>query len=399
MLNSDKNKFFYDFIRDFFRTWAYMYQHLKTSFFALFLLGFLSGAFAQMPKGFSLESSVHYGKILKHTPKLTFPVDNYSWGFELNARFQTYGRKPWHSLKRYPLFGVSAMYFRLGDKDLLGSAFAIVPNLALIDIKRKHFDWRFQFGAGLGYLTQRFDLAKNPSYNAVGSKLNSAITFRLGGNYKVNSQWAIGADFTFTHFSNGGSQLPNFGVNVPAASIGLKYTPNPLTPSDYTRPDSIPRVKKRFGVSMHFDLAFRETIVPGGPRYPTYIGSLAATYMINAGNRFHLGIDYEFNKAVYVFGLHTFDFNTEEEARIGASRLMVFIGDEFHYGNWSTFLQLGYYLGDFSFLKLFPIYNKLSIRYYLPPVGRPKTRFFAGVYLKSHLINAEYISFGFGAIL
>jgi hypothetical protein len=76
---------------------------------------------------------------------------------------------------------------------------------------------------------------------------------------------------------------------------------------------------------------------------------------------------------------------------------MIFIADELYFGAFSILLQVGvYWKGKSAFLN-FPVYNRLGLRYHLPPIGKPKTRFFAGIYLKSHRFSAEHIALGIGA--
>jgi len=72
-----------------------MFMSFRSLLSSLFLLIPFLG-FAQWGKGISVEPTLHIGKIYKHTPKLLFPVENISTGFELNFTNKKFGKKSWH---------------------------------------------------------------------------------------------------------------------------------------------------------------------------------------------------------------------------------------------------------------------------------------------------------------
>ncbi len=368
----------------------------------IFFLGFLFFAttlVGQGLKGWSVESSLLYGKIIKHTPKINFPVDHVSLGGELAFKWNTYGRKAWEEHQRYPTLGLNFLYYNIGERSTLGQAVAFFPNISIYLFRKEKLDFNFQVGTGLAYLTQHFDRLENTTNNAIGSNFNNITSLKFIVGYQLSPKWHLKGGFNFTHFSNGAAQLPNFGINIPAAQIGVKYFPSPVAKADYQHYDISKKAVKKWGMSMHLKLAYREHISIGGPKYPIYIASLGAFYHTTKVNRFLAGFEYEFNRSVYNFGLHVTEFTTKAEARLGASRILAFAAHEFLFGRWSIQLQAGTYLGSFSYLTNFIIYNKLHARYYFPAIGKPKTKFYVGICLKSHVADAEYIALGFGAAL
>jgi len=360
------------------------------------LIPFLS--FAQWGKGISVEPTLHIGQIYKHTPKLLFPVENISTGFELNFTNKKFGKKSWHQQLNFPKGGVSLFYYHLGNNRLFGQAIGLAPNIIFPIFSKNRLDSNFQLGWGIAYVSKRFDPINNPENNALGSNINSINTFKWQLGYRVNARWKLNLGASFTHFSNGASQLPNFGINVPAITIGTVFTPNPIKAEDVIT-HQIEPLKKRWGLSMHLDLAYKELSPAGGPRYPFYVASLAGVYRLSAVQELSLGIDYEYNKAIYTFELHTSGFGSEKEARRAATRLGIFLADEFLLGNVGLYGQLGTYLPGYDFRTGWFLYTKLAMRYYLPAIGKPKTRFYLGIYLKSHRITAEYLAIGIGARL
>ena len=201
---------------------------------------------------------------------------------------------------------------------------------------------------------------------------------------------------SLNHFSNGSSRLPNFGLNIPALMIGANYAPQPLQKEDYIFHKKNRKTVQRFGLDIHSGAGLVQRFAIGGPRFPVYFVALSGNYYLNQVNRLVAGFEYEQNKAIYTFALHTGHSMTREDAWKKASRLTFFVGDEFLFGSWSMTLQMGFYLGDFSFLKSGVVYNKFSTRYYLPNKGFFKHKIFLSFSLKSHLTVAEYFGIGGG---
>ncbi len=246
---------------------------------------------AQFGKGINIEPTFHIGQILKHTPKLNFNVDDISYGFEINLTNTKYGVKKWHQQLNYPVAGVDIFYYHLGDKDILGDAIGIFPNIAFPIFQRKRLGLSFQLGAGIAYLTQHYDPIENTTNNAIGSNLNNITSFKWYLAYQANPKLKVSTGLSFTHFSNGSAQLPNFGINVLAYTLGIQYTPNPVQAEDYIHHEETQPFKRKWGMDIHLDMGFRENLVSGGPRYPVYIASLSATYLISPINRWSLGLE------------------------------------------------------------------------------------------------------------
>ena len=352
----------------------------------------------QMNDAFLLESSIHFGQIVKHRETINFPVDQASFGIELSTKWQTRGRKEWHQHQRYPKMGFSFRAFKLGDKDVLGNAFGILPNVSVNLFRKKDWELFLQLGTGMAWITNRFHPFDNPENNAISSNLNNLTSIKFYLEKKLNTQYNINAGVSFTHFSNGGAKLPNLGINIPTFSLGLTYLKERVAPKDYFAFEAPKKAPFKLSFEAHADLTLQEIRTFGGPRYPVYIAGLAGKYDLNKINRLLLGYEYEYNVSMYRFGWYIFQYNSEKEARQGASRHMIFAGNEFLFGDWSLILQSGLYLfNKRSLLLPKEFYFKLSTRYYLPPLGRPATRFFINLSIKSHLFVADYMSFGLGA--
>jgi hypothetical protein len=294
---------------------------------------------------------------------------------------------------------MSFLFFNFGNRTNFGSAWAIYPTWDISIFKTKKIEFYTQIGSGMAWLTRYFDPLSNPLNNAVGSALNNVTSLKINGEYKFSKHYTTSAGLSLTHFSNGASQLPNYGINVLGGNIRVIYTPQPIHQFKKWGLKAADSTQK-WGLSLHADLAFVESSIYGGPRYPIKIASFSITRKILNANKIHLGLTYEENSAVEDFGYYIGQYPTRNEAQRASSRLALFMADELFLGNTSIFLQSGYYLSRaWSWQLLGTWYNKVGLRYYLPPIGRPKTRFFAGVYMKAHRFTAEYIALGLGAEL
>lgn len=344
----------------------------------------------------SIEATTHFGKIIKHTPELLFESTGISSGLDINLTWKTYGRKTWHQFQKYPKIGTGLMIFSLGERDTMGNAYGIHYNFTIPLFRKKRFKMDFQFASGFAMLDRPFNRLTNPNNNAIGSRLNVIAHMKFMSQYRFSPQLSLRYGASFTHFSNGAAQLPNFGINIGSALIGISYTPQPLTEEDYIEHDLSKKGPRKLGLRLEYSLGYRESSAIGGPRYPIKVYSIAGVYNINRVNRVFFGADYEFNRAIYVFGTNVFAFNSEREAFWGSSRVTFFLADEFVFGNFGLSLQAGAYLGDFSYQVPRPIYFKLIGRYYVPVLKRPNVRTFAGIVLKSHFSIAEYFAMNVG---
>lgn len=344
----------------------------------------------------AIETTLHAGAIWRHTPKLTTRTGETLFGQELGLRFQTMGRRDWQAWQRYPMFGMSLVHFHLGA-DSHSDGFGLLPNLSVPIIRAGRFAAFFRIGTGLAWVTQPYDYFDNPGENAIGSHWNNITQFRLGGEWRLDGHWRLQAGGALNHISNGGSALPNFGVNLASGYFGLAWSPKPLRKEDFLPARADKRATKRFGGMIQTGFANLEYGVFDGPKYPVWAGAVAGYFHFNQVNRAHLGIDYEFNKAIYEFGLQSGDFENKEEAKMGATRLAIFIADEFLFGPIGVQLQMGRYVGSgLNQYVLRQNYSKLSIRLYAPKLFSTSLQPNIGITMKAHATTAEFISMNLG---
>lgn len=143
--------------------------------------------------------------------------------FELSLQKQTYGNKDWQAFLNYPTIGISAFYSNLGNIDIIGQAYAIYPFINFHFNKSKIHTLGFRFGAGIGYITKKFDAFENYRNTSIGSHVNAAISLTFEYGYRISDRYKISAFAGLTHFSNGCSQFPNSGINIINAGLSTTY--------------------------------------------------------------------------------------------------------------------------------------------------------------------------------
>lgn len=357
------------------------------------------GRFAATAQPLSLETTLYAGAVWRHTPKLTTQTGETLWGQEIGFRLQTTGRHDWQAWQRYPIWGAALLHFRLGDGSH-GDGWGLLPHLSVPVVRAGAFAAFFRLGTGLAWVSNPYDYFDNPRQNALGGHWNNVTQFRLGAEWRLGDHLCLNTGASLAHFSNGGTTLPNFGINIPAGYAGLAWSPKPIRRTDFLPANSDKRSQRRFGGLLQTGLAMLEYGVFDGPKYPVWAGAAAGYFHFNQVNRLHLGVDYEFNRAIYEFGLQSADFGNKADAKKGATRLAVYVADEFLFGNMGVQLQMGRYVGrEISQYVLSRQYSKLTVRAYLPALFTTSLRPHFGITMKAHQTTAEYISLNLGLVL
>ncbi|MBK8554737.1 MAG: acyloxyacyl hydrolase [Lewinellaceae bacterium] len=356
-----------------------------------------SGGASQNNARLTIDAALYNASIWKHTPKITIETGVRHWSGELGVSFQTLGRRDWQAWHRYPVLGLSLLQVDLGQKSH-GSATAFLPHLRVPLFRRPNWVLYFRMGTGVGYIRSPYDYFNNPGQNAIGSHWNNITQLRFSAEARLSGHLNAEAGAGLTHFFNGGMVLPNYGINLPGFFAGLRYSVQAIKPGDFRAAQGSKRPEKRWGVQVHGGLARVEYGAFDGPRYPIWMLSAAAYHQFNPNNRLLLGLDYEFNRAIYAWGLRSTGYRTELEAHKAATRLGLALADEILFGALGIQLHTGVYIGPSTINRdLLSIwYNKLGMFYYLPRIPQTMAQPRVGIYLKAHKAIAEYIALDVG---
>lgn len=362
--------------------------------FLLIGVGLLCLLQAQAQKGWYVEGSLHLGHAFKHRSTITIDFPDWSYGVEVNLERKTYGTKPWHERCGFPRWGVALAYHYTGNAQQMGHGIAILPNITIDILRKKHWRLFGRIGVGLGIITHPYDRLNNPLNNMVGSYLNNNTSLRLGMAIDLHPQWQLRPSATFTHYSNAASTLPNLGINIPSFQLGLCYRPNPVDKEDYIYAKEKLTRNKRIQFALLVAAGMREIAVSNGPKYPVWQASLETGLFVSTHNRLKMGVEYDYLGAFYAFNKHNGGYATKD-LHWQASRFTLFLADEIFIGRFSINAQVGVYLTQ-NMNQLWPLSFRLAARYYLSDPYQNKPAPFLTATMKAHKIIAEYFSVGAG---
>lgn len=354
--------------------------------------------------GFEFISS--FGKVVDIAPD--FSKTNLTSSLFLNLKYQTKGDKFWQELYNFPKIGLAFQYTNLGNPNLLGNTYSILPNISFKSKKNKKYKIATTFGIGLAYFNNFYDRSKNEENKYVGSRItalayaNFLYVFPIGEN--LNLKTGIGIN----HYSNGHVQLPNIGLNIPRFSLGLEWKNSKQKVSK--KPvnkkldlDKKIRLNLRFGLGIH-ELG-SSTKPNGGAKYPIYIGSFYASKRTHFRSNFHLGITARYYTSFYDFIILQELFPKREHLK--AMNFSVFLGHEFLFGKLGLLTQMGVNVynpfvrktknnnsqidGFKEFSKIF-MPSRFGLNYYFQnPMASTKNKMYLGLYIKANFGQADFL--------
>ena len=179
---------------------------------------------------FVVEARGHVGVFWHHH----FEMQKYNArypAFEASIYQSTFGKNEWEPHYNYPYIGITFYHANFGvnfenNPDVgkaLGSAYAVYPFINYPLNSNEQNQLTFKIGVGLGYLTKCFDNFTNHYNFAIGSHLNAAANLSFEYRHRFNPRLMTVASFGLTHFSNGSTKLPNYGLNTFSSALGVAY--------------------------------------------------------------------------------------------------------------------------------------------------------------------------------
>ncbi len=142
---------------------------------------------------------------------------------ELRLGWQMDGSEAWHHNYGFPAFGVGYYTGFIGDPDILGKPNALYGFISFpISPNRRH-TWISELSFGLTYDLQNYDPIDNPYNDAIGARGAVYFNYNIGGRFNLNREMDLLYGVDFTHFSNGRSFQPNYGLNMFGVNVGARY--------------------------------------------------------------------------------------------------------------------------------------------------------------------------------
>ncbi|MDO9511660.1 MAG: acyloxyacyl hydrolase [Bacteroidales bacterium] len=360
-------------------------------FFTIYLLFFvaLCGSFAESQNdsvsaspGLRISIRTGSGFILRHHSEMAVYANHHFQMFEASVAYKTFGEQSWNSRYNYPWFGMSMYYSDLGASPYLGYAAAVYPYSEITFLGNQDFCLNGRAGLGIGYISKPFDRFDNYKNTAIGSHLNAAILLEMNLTGRIYQNIDFSGSLSFFHFSNGGTEMPNYGINVPSVMVGLNYHLRPSPPVI----EPIERVtvvrKPEFTVAAY--VGFKEIFPVDGPLYLVYNTTIDFTYPVLRILKCGLGSDVVYDKSDRII-LEDHDIiinNNLETIKLG-----LHVTTSVEMGKMSGVAQFGRYVHQLD-KSDGEYYDKVAVFYNI------YRNFMLSVTLKTHFAKADYIGIG-----
>lgn len=264
---------------------------------------------------------------------------------DVNIAWQTRGKQYWNQFYKYPQVGLLVSAGYLGNNDILGYSISVVPNISLRLSNWKKANINVLLGLGLSYFTKTYHEIDNEENKQIGTRVTNRTMVSFDLNYQLSRKFILTAGVSASHYSDAHYQLPNFGMNIPAVNIGVKYFPKTF-PTAHYKYDSLRGHSKKFLFNMRFGIGYHEfgTVVKptGGPKYPIYIAAAYLSKRLNTIFNLQFGINYNYYTSYYDFIVSQDYYTTNQHFK--SSSIITFVGIEFLIGNFGFTGQLGTYL-------------------------------------------------------
>lgn len=385
-----------------------MLQRRLILFFILISISLFS--FSQSLNPDYLEFNFHTGYAIKNHPQ--FPdIDQPSLMSEIRIGKRLNGVKPWHKHYNYADVGFSFIFGSLGNNKVIGNSAALIPEMTFHQKLNERWNLSESLGLGISYFNRPYNEITNPGNIAMGSHFSFGVLAAANFDYQFNEKLLFTIRPCLYHSSNSHSALPNVGLNLPMVGIGVKYRPH--GESKIIKSDSLFSFNRKIHFAIRVGIGVNEqggsTGPVNGPKYPIYITSVFLTKKLSPVNKVQMGMEGWYNTGVYDY-ITSQDFFTENQ-KLNSTVLVFFLGHEFLMGHFSLVAQGGIYIYNPFYREKLKRENETSLKaklktifparigyhYYLfDSTTKHRHNFFAAVYIKSNLGQADFLDTGIG---
>lgn len=371
--------------------------YLKNFRFTLLVLIFsglyFSGSSQNIPDKYrNLEIKLHSGFHLYSGDKLFDALDNGYGAVEIRMGWKVPKKDKWTNYYNNPTYGFGVYSGALGNPDLLGSPHAVFGFISFPIGKPDKHVFIIEPSAGITYDLKPHDPETNPLNDAIGSRAGVYFDLNVGGVVWLNREMDFTYGFDLSHFSNGRTFTPNYGLNMAGFNVGFRYhfnraqnkidnsfIPEKILPS---RPSELPRLA---------DTLVKRHIV-------SLYASVGTTQLDNVDDRFFnstVTLEYAYKRSMkhsYTFGFDLmYDGSLERNYPETSQQFLIGVhpGYDFSFWRFDLKAQVGFYLGDTRGKGIF--YLRPALRYHITK------NIFTQIGLKTKDgAAADWVEYGFG---
>lgn len=274
-----------------------------------------------------------------------------------------------------------------GSRQFVGRMTALYAYLNLPVIRAGNYQANFLIGTGPAIVSKPFNIHTNPKNTLIGTPLNAFINMGFQNEFRISKRLTGTAGLHFLHLSNGGTTLPNLGINTPSIVAGLRYA--------FGIPDTIPGISgegivaqlrsNRIRFNLFTSISIKQAPWIGGNHYLINVLQAEAVFHRKVNYSYGLGLMVTYNRSLDFFPLENPSYETRGQKKL---QLGTYAHYEHFFGRLSVPLQLGVYV--YNRAKSPFLFQQFGMRY------RFYKRISAELLLKSHMGQADFIHTGIG---
>lgn len=172
----------------------------------------------------SVGLQMHKGFIIAHRDTLVAPAKGAHPGtLELSLGWLDYSKKGWRKSNCYTQNGIIVGHTNFGKKGILGSgSYFLLYTEPQLSFNRK-INFSITAAAGIIRLSEVYNLTDNPTNRFFSNPTSGLMRVGIQASYSLVSTIQLQAGLNYNHISNGGTRVPNLGMNYPTGNISLTY--------------------------------------------------------------------------------------------------------------------------------------------------------------------------------
>ena len=330
----------------------------------------------------TIGARASYGFLWPHRPSSWILVEGHSAATEIFAERELRGKQGWQCDYLGPSYGFAFLYADMANPQRIGAAMRFVPYLHLPFTRGRRSSLGMQVGWGIGFVAKPYDRTENNKQIAIGSELNGSMHLMLQYRLRLG-RTLLSTGLAIDHWSNGSVALPNLGLNLLTANVGIGYALGEVQPYVHV-PDTtlLPRPRREQSVVTAFGI--NETARPLSGQHSVFVVTGQVQWRLTRKSSVATGIDL-FNKGT----LATLHPELEVQSRLYYTQLGVHGGYALGLGRGEMMFQIGMYAySPMPDESLF--FHRVGLRY------RFGKHLVAHVALKTHYAVADHWEFGLG---
>lgn len=334
--------------------------------------------FAQDNSYVSISSTP--GFLLAHRADLK-NLAAHNYGFDISFE-KDKENTDWGSYYSKPSTGIGLLYYNLG-REQTGHALGFLSHVKLNIFSIRDVNFRFRMGAGLAYLTKKFDVFENRRNQAIGSHINGSMQFGLVGRKELSNENYIETGISISHYSNAAFKVPNLGYNIPSISVRYGFCKKAL---NQAKSESMLENNKIDWTAL-FIYGRKQRNFANPKDFNIWGVQLRGLFNKSSVKSWRFGLDYTLDKS-YMHSINP-DMLAHQISIVDQSELALVGGFQWGFGKANIIAEMGAYVYKPSILK-----NALSQRMGLS--YKFNKNWYAQGMLRFHRGVADFFEIGLG---